>query len=68
MPVVHQKNPWMSSVVGGQQTAGVEKSRETSCGIGDDVGCQHYGILYNELNNYERDSLKAFDNSSAHPL
>ena len=29
---------------------------------------QHYGILYNELSNYERDSLKAFDNSSAHPL
>ena len=58
---------------GDQQTAGVKKSRETSSRrIGDDVGCRsvfwnaHHGILYNELSNYERDSLKVFDNSSAH--
>jgi len=29
---------------------------------------QHHGILYDELSNYERDGLKAYDNSSAHLL
>ena len=72
MLVAHRKNPWMSSAVGSTNSR-VEKSREISAmtsvagQFSETPSVQHRGIIY-KLSNYERDSLKAFDNSLAHLL